>query len=91
MQPFGAVLRLPLGFEVGPQLPIVLRVFVEDEDATGAQAVFEGVEANGAFPSGVFGPVDCWAFCRLASCCLSEMIIRNLLLGRDQVSHSPLS
>ena len=52
MQPFGAVLRLPLGFEVGPQLPIVLRVFVEDEDATGAQAVFEGVEANGGLSLG---------------------------------------
>src|ERR1022692_461220 len=32
-----------------------------------------------ALPSGVFGPVECWAFCRLGSRCLSEITYWNCL------------
>jgi hypothetical protein len=36
MEAFGAVLGLPIGFEGGPELPVFLGVFVEDEEAWGA-------------------------------------------------------
>src|ERR1017187_9554083 len=94
MHPLGAVLGLPLGFEIGPELLVFLGVFVGEDEVTGTQAVSEGVEAHGglglgsvgtgrvlcastpntaALASGVLGPVECCAFCRLASCCLSEI------------------
>src|ERR1700683_2987714 len=39
------------------------------------------LKRTAVLPSAVFGPVDCWAFCRLACCCLSEITIRKFLLG----------
>ena len=47
MEPFGAGLGLPLGFEISPELLVILGVFAGDEEATGTQAVSEGVEAYG--------------------------------------------
>ena len=47
MEPFGPGLGVPLGFEIGPELLIVGGVLAGDEDATGTQAVGEGVESHG--------------------------------------------
>ena len=42
MEPFGAVLRLPIGFEIGPEFLVFLGVVAGEEEVTGAQAVGEG-------------------------------------------------
>jgi hypothetical protein len=47
--PFGAVLRLPVGFHLVPEPGVVRGVFVGDDGGAGAQAVSEGVEADGGF------------------------------------------
>src|ERR1039457_5358697 len=39
------------------------------------------LKRTAAFPSGVFGPVECCAFCRLDSCCSSEINIGDSLFG----------
>jgi hypothetical protein len=59
--PFAVSLRVPLGFQTIPELPIVFRVVAANHEATGAQAPGEGVEADGLPPfrsfraGGVFG------------------------------------
>src|ERR1017187_6081377 len=55
MHPLGAVLGLPLGFEIGPELLVFLGVFVGEDEVTGAQAVSEGVEAHGGLGLGSVG------------------------------------
>src|ERR1017187_3468242 len=51
-------------------------------NVTGTQAVGDGVEAHAVLPdpegTPVFGPVECKAFCRLAFCCLSEIVGNQL-------------
>jgi hypothetical protein len=44
---FGATLRTPLGYELVPELFVLLLFFGADEGATSAEAVGEGVEAHG--------------------------------------------
>src|ERR1017187_5754744 len=39
------------------------------------------LKRTAAFPARVLGPVECWAFCRLAACCLSEITILHFSLG----------
>ena len=46
---FGAGLRLPVGFQFVPELGVVRGVFVGEDGGAGAQAVGEGVEADGRF------------------------------------------
>src|ERR1039458_5431368 len=52
--PFGAVLRLPVGFQLVPELGVVRGVFVGEDGGAGAQAVGEGVEADGVLALGGF-------------------------------------
>lgn len=82
MEPFGPGFGLPLSFEIGPELPIFRRVFAGEDDVTGTQAVGDGVEAHAVLPdpegTPVFGPVECKTFCRLAFCCLSEIVGNQL-------------
>ena len=82
MGPFGPGFGLPLSFEIGPELPIFRRVFAGEDDVTGTQAVGDGVEAHAVLPdpegTPVFGPVECKTFCRLAFCCLSEIVGNQL-------------
>jgi hypothetical protein len=46
---------LPIGFEIVRELHVVLGVSAGEEGATGAQAVFEGIEADGGLSLGAFG------------------------------------
>jgi hypothetical protein len=54
VEPFGAVLRLPIGYEIGPELLVFLRVFLADEDATSTQPGGEGIEAYSGLALGSF-------------------------------------
>jgi hypothetical protein len=54
IEAFGGGLRLPLGFEGGAELLVILPVFGSQEEGAGAQAEGDGVEAGGGFTRGSF-------------------------------------
>jgi hypothetical protein len=81
--PFGAVLRLPVGFQLVPELGVVRGVFVGEDGGAGAQAVGEGVEADGVLALGCFRTSRCWEFCRLDFWFFSEITMLVILRKSD--------
>jgi hypothetical protein len=71
--PLGAVLRLPVGFQLVPEPGVVRGVFAFEDGGARAQAVSESVEADGGF-----------AFLSLRTCrVLSAPLVRFFLFVRN--------